>query len=381
MPAFWTTLETTVTDLQNRPLSRARPRQRGAAHRTTSRRSGRSPTISHRAAIARRAAGTRSERASSTRFSALWRRRAREAFGLLCALAPTAAARTGHAAHRSWTAAGRSESSRRSRRSHCCSISAVGGAARRRRRRARPCAAIPTIQGKTWRQVQGARAARMLTAVLFRRCQARLGRRPRRRRSSAREDGGDTWERIAFRARGRSSRCSTSGSATRQRGIAVGAYGAILHDRRRRPASGSQRTVRAPPLPEAAKVRRLRPTTMEADVDLGIRVPPECASRAARRAGCTSRPRRARLYRSDDGGASWRELPSPYEGSFYRHPAARRRCAAGVRPARHTCSARRTRARTGPRSKPAPSAHARLDGARIDAAHRRHRGHGGRACW
>lgn len=102
--------------------------------------------------------------------------------------------------------------------------------------------------------------------------------------------------------------------ADHERGIAVGAYGVIYTT-----ADGGRVWSQVPfePAPLEDETREEIPVDeMEADVDLGfefhlnaIASGPGGRLYLAAEAG--------RLFRSDDDGASWRELPSPYDGSFY----------------------------------------------------------------
>ena len=81
--------------------------------------------------------------------------------------------------------------------------------------------------------------------------------------------------------------------ADAEHGFAIGAYGAFLvtaDGGATLGASGAIARRRLPPQPRSPR----RPT-----------------------ARSTSPPRPGTLYRSDDGGESWRALPSPYDGSFF----------------------------------------------------------------
>ena len=101
--------------------------------------------------------------------------------------------------------------------------------------------------------------------------------------------------------------------ADADRGIAVGAYGAMY-------SSGdggrSWTAVAFEPEPLGGSDPVPAPDEYEEDVGLGFDfhlnaiVPgPGATVYLAAEAG--------RLFRSDDGGGTWRELPSPYDGSFY----------------------------------------------------------------
>jgi len=97
-------------------------------------------------------------------------------------------------------------------------------------------------------------------------------------------------------------------------GLAVGAYGVIY-------ATGdggsvwSQVPFEPLPLPDARKVEP-EPDDMEAEVDLGFEFHLNAIARGPA-GGLYLGAEAGRLFRSDDDGASWRELPSPYDGSFY----------------------------------------------------------------
>jgi photosystem II stability/assembly factor-like uncharacterized protein len=97
-------------------------------------------------------------------------------------------------------------------------------------------------------------------------------------------------------------------------GVAIGAYGVIYVT-----ADGgsvwSQVPFEPEAIPGAEKVETVA-EEMEADVDLGFEFHLNAIARGppgrlyiAAEAG--------RLFRSDDSGARWRELPSPYDGSFH----------------------------------------------------------------
>jgi photosystem II stability/assembly factor-like uncharacterized protein len=126
-------------------------------------------------------------------------------------------------------------------------------------------------------------------------------------------DGGETWELVHFEpdnAQPLLDVCFTDAS----HGIAVGAYGVIYTT-----ADGgsvwSQVPFEPAPLPGAAKVEAAA-DDMEAEVDLGFEFHLNAIARGP--AGRMYLGAEAgRLFRSDDDGAHWRELPSPYDGSFY----------------------------------------------------------------
>jgi photosystem II stability/assembly factor-like uncharacterized protein len=127
------------------------------------------------------------------------------------------------------------------------------------------------------------------------------------------QDGGDSWELMHFEPANPQPLLDVS-FADAQRGIAVGAYGVVYVT-----ADGgsvwSQVPFEPEPLPGAQKVE---PTAddMEAEVDLGFEFHLNALARGP--AGRLYLGAEAgRLFRSDDDGAHWRELPSPYDGSFH----------------------------------------------------------------
>jgi len=128
----------------------------------------------------------------------------------------------------------------------------------------------------------------------------------------ATSDGGDTWRLVHLEPENPQPLLDVA-FADASRGVAVGAYGVVYVT-----ADGgsvwSQVPFEPAALPGAESVEPA--DEMEADVDLGF----EFHLNAIARAG----PGRlyigaeaGRLFRSDDDGASWRELPSPYDGSFH----------------------------------------------------------------
>lgn len=97
-------------------------------------------------------------------------------------------------------------------------------------------------------------------------------------------------------------------------GLAVGAYG-VVYSTADAGAVWSQVPFEPAPLPGAAVVEP-EPGDMEAGLDLGFEFHLNALARGPDRRiylGAEA----GRLFRSDDGGASWRELPSPYDGSFH----------------------------------------------------------------
>lgn len=127
------------------------------------------------------------------------------------------------------------------------------------------------------------------------------------------QDGGDSWQLVHFEpenAQPLLDVCFTDAS----RGVAVGAYG-MIYTTADGGAVWSQVPFEPEPLPGAAKVEPA-PDDMEAEVDLGFEFHLNAIAR-----GPPGRlylgAEAGRLFRSDDDGAHWRELPSPYDGSFH----------------------------------------------------------------
>ena len=98
------------------------------------------------------------------------------------------------------------------------------------------------------------------------------------------------------------------------RGLAVGAYGVIFST-----VDGGRVWTQVPfepaPLPDAPKVEP-EEGDMEAEVDLGFEFHLNAIARGPA-GGLYLGAEAGRLFRSDDDGSTWRELPSPYDGSFH----------------------------------------------------------------
>ncbi len=129
----------------------------------------------------------------------------------------------------------------------------------------------------------------------------------------ATSDGGESW-RLAHFEPGNPQPLLDVAFADAARGVAVGAYGVVYVT-----ADGgsvwSQVPFEPEELPGAEKVAT-EPDEMEADVDLGFEF--HLNSIARRGPGRMYIGAEAgRLFRSDDDGTLWRELPSPYDGSFH----------------------------------------------------------------
>jgi photosystem II stability/assembly factor-like uncharacterized protein len=129
----------------------------------------------------------------------------------------------------------------------------------------------------------------------------------------ATSDGGETWRLQHFEPANPQPLLDVC-FADAARGVAVGAYGVIYTT-----ADGgsvwSQVPFEPEPLPGAERVEPAA-DDMEAEVDLGFEFHLNAVARGP--AGRMYLGAEAgRLFRSDDDGAHWRELPSPYDGSFH----------------------------------------------------------------
>ena len=165
-------------------------------------------------------------------------------------------------------------------------------------------------QGRTWTQVQVPASAN-LTAVYF--VDDKRGWAVGHDQVVLRtEDAGLTWERTRFNPQENRPLLDVW-FADAGRGFAVGAYGLILAT-----ADGGQTWAEVPfePVPLGGSKAEYDPDDYDAEVDMGfdfhlnaiVRGPGSTLYLAAE-AG--------RLFRSDDDGNTWRELASPYDGSFY----------------------------------------------------------------
>ncbi|HEU4517465.1 MAG TPA: YCF48-related protein [Steroidobacteraceae bacterium] len=126
-------------------------------------------------------------------------------------------------------------------------------------------------------------------------------------------DGGSSWDLVHLEP-GNAQPLLDVACADGGRGVAVGAYG-VVYVTTDGGAVWSQVPFEPEPLPGAAKVEESA-DDMEADVDLGFEFHLNAITR-----GPPGRmylgAEAGRLFRSDDDGAHWRELPSPYDGSFH----------------------------------------------------------------
>jgi photosystem II stability/assembly factor-like uncharacterized protein len=126
-------------------------------------------------------------------------------------------------------------------------------------------------------------------------------------------DGGTSWK-LAHFAPENTQPLLDVWFADAARGLAIGAYG-VIYSTTDGGGVWSQVPFEPAPLPGAARVEP-DAEDMEAEVDLGFEFHLNAIARGA--AGALYLGAEAgRLFRSDDDGASWRELPSPYDGSFH----------------------------------------------------------------
>lgn len=157
--------------------------------------------------------------------------------------------------------------------------------------------------GATWRQAKSVPTRAMLTAVYF--ADAEYGWAVGHDETILNTtDGGETWTRSHFAPEAQQPLLDLW-FANRISGIAVGAYGAYLttNDGGRH---WSSTKFAPPPKPGAAPASEDEPPPdyhLNRIVGVGNRL------YIAAEGG--------QLYRSDDRGAHWRALPSPYEGSFF----------------------------------------------------------------
>ncbi len=128
----------------------------------------------------------------------------------------------------------------------------------------------------------------------------------------ATSDGGDSWRLVHFEPENPQPLLDVC-FADASRGVAVGAYG-VVYVTTDGGSVWSQVPFEPAALPGADEVQPA--DEMEADVDLGFEFHLNAIAR-----GPPGRmyigAEAGRLFRSDDDGATWRELPSPYDGSFH----------------------------------------------------------------
>lgn len=163
-------------------------------------------------------------------------------------------------------------------------------------------------QGATWRQANSVPTRVMLTAVFF--ADADYGWAVGHDETILNTmDGGETWVRSHFAPEAQQPLLDLW-FANRVSGIAVGAYGAYFT------TNDGGRTwsgARFAPAPSATK------TATGQSIPDDTEPPPDY--HLNRIVGVGNRlyiaAEGGQLYRSDDRGAHWRALPSPYEGSFF----------------------------------------------------------------
>jgi photosystem II stability/assembly factor-like uncharacterized protein len=163
-------------------------------------------------------------------------------------------------------------------------------------------------QGATWRQAKGVPTRVMLTAVYF--VDASYGWAVGHDETILNTtDGGETWTRSHFAPEAQQPLLDLW-FANRVSGIAVGAYGAYFTTNDGGRTWSGARFAPAPD-PKAAPTEQ-RPDSFEEG-------PPDY--HLNRIVGVGNRlyiaAEGGQLYRSDDRGATWRGLPSPYAGSFF----------------------------------------------------------------
>ena len=188
-----------------------------------------------------------------------------------------------------------------------------------------------------------------------RRC-ASADAQARHRGRARRDDSGDAGcgrdlEAHALRAGSAAAFAGRAGAAGRAEAIAVGAYGSYYSST----DGGSTWTGSRLDAEIARRPRSTAATMLQIERYRG-------GSAATPISIASSRPRRTRfyiageaghLYRSDDAGATWIELASPYEGSFFGVLPLDGAVAAGVRTARPPVPLRRCRRSLDSRSRPA----------------------------
>lgn len=161
-------------------------------------------------------------------------------------------------------------------------------------------------QGQTWTQVQVPGSA-TLTAVYFadEKNGWAVGHAEMILRTT---DGGDHWERVHFEPENAQPLLDVW-FADELHGLAVGAYG-VVYGTTDGGRVWSQVPFEPETLPGASQVDE------EDEMDLGYEFHLNAIARGPGRRlylGAEA----GRLFRSDDDGESWRQLPSPYDGSFH----------------------------------------------------------------
>jgi photosystem II stability/assembly factor-like uncharacterized protein len=164
-------------------------------------------------------------------------------------------------------------------------------------------------QGATWRQAKSVPTRAMLTAVFF--VDADFGWAVGHDETILNTvDGGETWTRSHFAPEAQQPLLDLW-FANRVSGIAVGAYGAYFTTN---DGGRSWSGAKFAPAPRVASGGATTATPEDAE-----ELPPDY--HLNRIVGVGNRlyiaAEGGQLYRSDDRGANWRALPSPYEGSFF----------------------------------------------------------------
>lgn len=127
------------------------------------------------------------------------------------------------------------------------------------------------------------------------------------------EDGGDNWQRVHFAPENQQPLLDVWFADT-EHGLAIGAYGVVYMS-----ADGGRVWSQIPFEPEPLAGAEQVPADeegMEAEVDLGFEFHLNAIERGPGQRlyiGAEA----GRIFRSDDEGTTWRELPSPYDGSYY----------------------------------------------------------------
>jgi photosystem II stability/assembly factor-like uncharacterized protein len=171
-------------------------------------------------------------------------------------------------------------------------------------------------QGRSWRQSQVPTRAN-LTGVFF--LNAQLGWAVGHDEAILRSaDGGETWTRQHY-APEKEQPLLDVWFSDADNGLAFGAYGTILssHDGG---GTWSEQIFEPKPLIESAKAPTAAATKdKEDEYDVGGAVNDMHLNAVEHAADgkLYLAAEAGHLFRSDDSGASWLELPSPYEGSFF----------------------------------------------------------------
>jgi photosystem II stability/assembly factor-like uncharacterized protein len=160
-------------------------------------------------------------------------------------------------------------------------------------------------EGKTWKQSDAVPSRTMLTAVTFANSDQgwAVGHDEIILRT---EDGGQNWIAANYRPESQQPLLDVW-FENASHGIAIGAYGS-LYESRDGGRTWTPRKFQYQPLP-----RPKNADAMEEDI------PPDYHLNRLIAAGSRLyiAAEAGNLFRSDDGGATWRQLPSPYNGSFF----------------------------------------------------------------